>query len=1005
MIGQIYRYTISFSSWLAKRFCRYYKAVVVSLLSLLLSPHSLLALDASQAAQAIKDRALNKAINTAEQLINTKANELVSQFGQGQTSIQLQGIESDDLSYSIETIQPLTDYRDDIDQLTYLQGSIFSAVNEGERRPTLNLGLGQRYLSTDQQSILGANLFLDYEGKSAHKRGSVGLEYLRSNFGLGFNRYHPISNETVIGDYVEKPIAGYDINVSGQVPYLPWATIKGSRHHWDRTRKTDIDGYDLGVEVSLSDNSRFELGQTNNNETEAQSYGKLTLQLPFDGEGKVTKFTADKQAFRNSTMLDLTTLKPTQRQSKINLEKWLNYTGPVFTSSNSADVNEGQTNAITLTAKDTKGSVSYGINGTDAALFNLDTSTGVVSFKQAPDYETPIDANNDNTYVFTATVTGSYQLFDTQTVSINVQDVEEQQSLESDPGTNPGTEVEPIGQLTITPSSTSVNVVSGLTNTYTLNLNKQPDSNLTITPETANSVISLSGPVTFTPDDWSAKTITITAADNEITNNNNTAVITHTISGDYANLTIADVQVNIVDSSTISPGFILTSPSNNAQTSESRSTAYVDVKLSTQPTDTVSIAYHTSNSKEGLIIKDYDDPSSKLAISSTIHFSPDNWNTFQRIGFVGVNDHVDDDDVTYHIIFGDAVSEDLNYDKVNPGNIEMTNIDNDTAEIIATPMVLTTTEDPTDTNAYFTVRLNTEPTGFVFFNLNSEDTTEGTINESTMSFNQDDWDITKYVIVNGQPDNEDDGNVTYNITITPNTIVTTDAKYAALEVVNISVTNVGYNQNSDDRYNTVTSPHTGKVWLDRNVGADQVCTSLNDSACYGNLYQWGRNHDGHELRTQTATTVGPINSLSPNSSNIITSSNTPYDWTSVDDDGSKRRNSWGSASTGSAYQHVCPAGFRVPTVYEFINEFEGNNDDAMGSFLNIPYAGYRDHTSEIIYDAGQGGLGYFWTTTTNPARPSQTVNVFFDDDWRYGLSVNALEEARASSLSVRCIQN
>jgi len=37
-------------------------------------------------------------------------------------------------------------------------------------------------------------------------------------------------------------------------------------------------------------------------------------------------------------------------------------------------------------------------------------------------------------------------------------------------------------------------------------------------------------------------------------------------------------------------------------------------------------------------------------------------------------------------------------------------------------------------------------------------------------------------------------------------------------------------------YLTVTSPDTGKIWLDRNLGASQVCTSSTDSSCYGNLY-------------------------------------------------------------------------------------------------------------------------------------------------------------------------
>jgi hypothetical protein len=41
------------------------------------------------------------------------------------------------------------------------------------------------------------------------------------------------------------------------------------------------------------------------------------------------------------------------------------------------------------------------------------------------------------------------------------------------------------------------------------------------------------------------------------------------------------------------------------------------------------------------------------------------------------------------------------------------------------------------------------------------------------------------------------------------------------------------------------------VWLDRNLGATQVATSLNDSDAYGDLYQWGRAKDGHEKSSTT----------------------------------------------------------------------------------------------------------------------------------------------------------
>ena len=41
---------------------------------------------------------------------------------------------------------------------------------------------------------------------------------------------------------------------------------------------------------------------------------------------------------------------------------------------------------------------------------------------------------------------------------------------------------------------------------------------------------------------------------------------------------------------------------------------------------------------------------------------------------------------------------------------------------------------------------------------------------------------------------------------------------------------------------------TGKIWMDRNLGATQAATSSTDAASYGDLYQWGRAADGHEKK-------------------------------------------------------------------------------------------------------------------------------------------------------------
>ena len=75
-------------------------------------------------------------------------------------------------------------------------------------------------------------------------------------------------------------------------------------------------------------------------------------------------------------------------------------TAPTFTSSTSASVSENQTSAYDADATDAEGdTVTYSLSGgADAALFDIDASTGEVTFKSAPDFEAPGDDDGDNVY-------------------------------------------------------------------------------------------------------------------------------------------------------------------------------------------------------------------------------------------------------------------------------------------------------------------------------------------------------------------------------------------------------------------------------------------------------------------------------------------------------------------------------------------------------------------------------------------------------------------------------
>lgn len=79
-------------------------------------------------------------------------------------------------------------------------------------------------------------------------------------------------------------------------------------------------------------------------------------------------------------------------------------------------------------------------------------------------------------------------------------------------------------------------------------------------------------------------------------------------------------------------------------------------------------------------------------------------------------------------------------------------------------------------------------------------------------------------------------------------------------------------------YETVTSPVTGRVWLDRNLGASQVCTALDDTNCYGDYYQWGRDTDGHEKSNSSTTATLATDLNTSGNSSFITNGSSPYDW-------------------------------------------------------------------------------------------------------------------------------
>ncbi|MBF0621228.1 MAG: DUF4347 domain-containing protein [Magnetococcales bacterium] len=102
-------------------------------------------------------------------------------------------------------------------------------------------------------------------------------------------------------------------------------------------------------------------------------------------------------------------------------------------------IDEPTKTVTTLTAVDIDDDpLTYEITGgPDADLFNLDPTSQLLSFITAPNWELPLDQDSDNVYVLEVMVSDPTGAFDTQTLTITVNDVFEPVSTEISSVSNP----------------------------------------------------------------------------------------------------------------------------------------------------------------------------------------------------------------------------------------------------------------------------------------------------------------------------------------------------------------------------------------------------------------------------------------------------------------------------------------------------------------------------------------------------------------------------------------
>lgn len=199
------------------------------------------------------------------------------------------------------------------------------------------------------------------------------------------------------------------------------------------------------------------------------------------------------------------------------------------------------------------------------------------------------------------------------------------------------------------------------------------------------------------------------------------------------------------------------------------------------------------------------------------------------------------------------------------------------------------------------------------------------------------------------------------------------------------------------------------IWLQQNLGASQVATSATDNLSYGDLFQWGRWDDGHQLRTSAnqqvpTLTVNNPSGIAGGNINFLRNNVQPTWWggtaSSTPPGNPALSDTWSdggpTATNGTDPCTALGLGWRLPTQAEWaaVKAAESITNLATGytSNLKLPSSGHRNGANGGVQQPGFANL--FWSSTNATAQnPYSFYNGSVSNIW-----------PRAYGASCRCVK-
>ena len=485
-----------------------------------------------------------------------------------------------------------------------------------------------------------------------------------------------------------------------------------------------------------------------------------------------------------------------------------NVTVPLFSSAASAQTpeNRRQTSYRAAAMVD-PGTLTYAITGgVDAALFEIDAASGLVSFRAAPDFEVPGDADADNIYTLTVTATataadGVTTQSAAQDVEITVTDVDDEIAptveIRGAPRVTDGAAFDltvlfseavtgfdagdvTVGhgaafdlrgagatyKMTITPDGTgdvTIDIGAGLAQDAAGNGNTaaQPVTvayvgSATLTPKRMQQVAdgSASAPITMQLKGVNGNDLTrsggmvTVSADgsaqlSEVTDNND-----GTYSASLTNTVVETVTVSakLHDTSVAATAEVVFTPVPGV-------TVLPETGLVTTEgggTAAFTIGLDAEPTADVTISLSSSDRSEGRVSPDNVIFGLTDWDEVKTITVTGVDDSFEDNDQRFRIITSAAASMDPSYNGIEVADVEVTNYDDDRRALRVASSRPVRSSGDTVLSTY-SVRLRSQPSGDVTVMAQSNNEAVGRVASGPLTFSPENWYIAQTVTVARMP--------------------------------------------------------------------------------------------------------------------------------------------------------------------------------------------------------------------------------------------------------------